>query len=295
MKSDKTDHLRYMTIGAGDEGWGIVVTTVGYQFIPPLSQYPLSKHPDDYNFKPQAGRVLNEYQLIYITSGGGYFESNSCRAQRIQAGTMILLFPGEWHSYYPDKDSGWDEYWVGFKGVHIDRRVENSYFSREEPLFHIGLSSSLIDLYGQVLRFTQEERAGYQQIISSIVLHMLGLVYYKHKNNSFTNTYVVDRINQARIMMKENIDEPLSPEDIAARLGLGYTWFRRMFKEYTGVSPAQYQQQLRILQAKKLLTSTEKSISDIAYELCFESVGQFSTFFRKREGITPSEFRQRNH
>ena len=295
MKNERLDQLRYMTIGGGDEDWGIVATTVGYQFIPPLSQYPLSKHPADYTFKPQAGRILNEYQLIYITSGSGYFESHSCRKQRIESGTMILLFPGEWHSYYPDNKTGWDEYWVGFRGLHIDRRVEKRYFTKEEPLFRLGLSATLIDLYGQVLRFSQEEKAGYQQIVSSIVLHMLGLVYYKRKNNSFTNTYVVDRINQARILMKDNIEEPLSPEDIAEKLGLGYTWFRRMFKEYTGVSPAQYQQQLRLLQAKKLLTATDKSISDIAYELCFESVGQFSTFFRKREGITPSDFRCRNH
>ena len=84
-------------------------------------------------------------------------------------------------------------------------------------------------------------------MISSIVLHILGSVYYKEKNNSFTNTYVVDKINEARILMKENIEDPLSPEEIAARLGLGYSWFRRMFKEYTGVSPAQYQLQQKLL------------------------------------------------
>ena len=41
---------------------------------------------------------------------------------------MILLFPGEWHSYYPDSETGWDEYWVGFRGVHIDRRVGKTLF-----------------------------------------------------------------------------------------------------------------------------------------------------------------------
>lgn len=74
-------------------------------------------------------------------------------------------------------------------------------------------------------------------MISSIVLHILGTVYYKRRNNSFTNTYVVDKINEARILMKEQVENPLTPEEIASRLGLGYSWFRRMFKEYTGVSP----------------------------------------------------------
>ena len=78
MEKRLSDQLRYLTISAIDEEWGIVVTTVGYQFIPPKGNYPLSKHPDNYNFKPQTGRILNEYQLVYITKGSGYFSSQSC-------------------------------------------------------------------------------------------------------------------------------------------------------------------------------------------------------------------------
>ena len=91
------------------------------------------------------------------------------------------------------------------------------------------------------------------------------------------------------------LDMGFSPEEIAARLGLGYSWFRRMFKEYTGVSPAQYQLQQKLLRAKELLTSTPLTISEIAYSLHFENAGQFSTFFKKKEGVTPSEFRDRTH
>lgn len=295
MNEQRNDLLRYMTISAMDEEWGIVVTTVGYQFIPPGCAYPLSRHPESYNFKPQTGRILNEYQLVYITKGSGHFSSQSCKPMKISAGTMILLFPGEWHSYYPDQATGWDEYWVGFRGPHIDKRVEKQFFTKEEPLHRIGLSATIVGLYEDILKFASQEKSGYQQMISSIVLHILGSVYYKEKNNSFTNTYVVDKINEARILMKENIEDPLSPEEIASRLGLGYSWFRRMFKEYTGVSPAQYQLQQKLLRAKELLTSTSLSISEIAYSLHFENAGQFSTFFRKKEGVTPSDFRERTH
>lgn len=134
-------------------------------------------------------------------------------------------------------------------------------------------------------------------MISSIVLHILGTVYYKKKNSSFTNMYVVDKINEARILMKEQIESenPISPEELAAQLGLGYSWFRRMFKEYNGVSPAQYQLQQKLLRAKELLTGTNLNISEIAYSLKFENAGQFSTFFKKKEGVTPSKFRERAH
>ncbi|MDH6303779.1 AraC-like DNA-binding protein [Parabacteroides sp. PF5-5] len=292
----QNDQLRYLTISNMDEDWGIVVTTVGYQFVPPKGRYPLSRHPEDYDFKPQNGRILNEYQLVYITKGSGYFSSQSCPGrQKISTGTMILLFPGEWHSYYPDPETGWDEYWVGFRGPHIDRRVEKQFFNMKEPLHHIGLSATIVGLYNDILKLASLEKAGYQQMISSIVLHILGSVYYKKRNISFTNAYVVDKINEARILMKEQTEHPLSPEEIASRLGLGYSWFRRMFKEYTGVSPAQYQLQQKLLRAKELLTTTSLNISEIAYALKFENASQFSTFFKKKEGLTPSKFRERAH
>ncbi|MDL2266182.1 AraC family transcriptional regulator [Parabacteroides sp. OttesenSCG-928-G07] len=288
----KNDSLRYLSIGATDDDWGISVSTVGYQFIPPQGNYPLSRHPEKYDFKPQTGRVLNEYQLVYITKGSGYFSSSTVKTQKIQAGTMILLFPGEWHSYYPDKETGWNEYWVGFKGVHIDRRIEKRFFTKEAPIFQIGVSATIVNLYEDILKFASEEKAGYQQLISSITLHILGLIYYKDKNNSFTNTYVVEKINEARIIMKENVETTISPEEIAKKLGLSYSWFRRMFKDYTGISPAQYQMQQRILRAKELMTDSSLNISDIAFTLKFENVGQFSTFFKKKEGISPTEYRK---
>lgn len=295
MNYEKEDIQRYLAVNSTDEEWGIVVTTVGRQTIEAGASYPPSRHPDSYTFRPQEGRVLNEYQLVYITRGQGTFSSQSCKRQQVGAGTMILLFPGEWHSYSPDPKTGWEEHWLGFRGPHIDRRVEKRFFCKEEPIHRIGLSSTILNLYDDIFRFAKEERSGYQQIISSIVLHILGVIYFKEKNNAFKDAYVVEKINEARQLMKERLENPPKPEVIAERLGLSYSWFRRMFKEYTGVSPAQYQAQQRLLRAKELLTTTRLSISEIAYSLHFESTGQFSTFFRKWENQTPSEFRERSH
>lgn len=293
MNELEKEQLRYLAISEIDEEWGLAVTTIGYQFIPPQGRYPSSEHPDQYNFKPQTGRILNEYQLVYITKGSGYFSSQSCKLRKIQGGTMILLFPGEWHSYYPDKETGWDEYWVGFRGSYMDKQVEKGFFSKKEPLLPIRLSATIVGLYEDILSIALQEKSGYQQMISSIVLHILGAIYYKEKNNQFNNTKVVDKINQARIIIKESLETSLTPEGLAVQLGLGYSWFRRIFKEYTGVSPARYQQQQRMLRAKEYLADTKMNISEIAYRLGFDNAGHFATFFKRKEGITPSEFRER--
>ncbi len=287
------DQSCYLTISERDVEWGIVVSTVGSQSINPRSAYPPTNHPKGYSFIPQSGRILSEYQLVYITKGRGVFTSKSCPTVEVEAGSIIFLFPNEWHSYEPDSTTGWEECWVGFKGEYIDERIKNGFFSKDKPIHKVGISSLMTDLYEDIFYHASKEERGCQQIVSSLVLHILGIIYYKERNSNFSNSDITDKINEARVIMKNSAHNPLPIEEIAHQLNVGYTWFRRMFKDYTGVSPAQYQIQQRIMLAKELLTTTDLKVAEIAYRLNFESGGQFSTFFKKREGITPTDFRDR--
>lgn len=292
MENNQAQNIRYFSITDSDEAWGIVVTTVGTQVAYPGEPYPVTQHPDSHNFNPLKGRILKEYQLIYITKGGGFFESQSCRKTRIKPGTVIMLFPNEWHTYRPDPDTGWSEHWVGFRGVFIDKRIDNGFFSPSRPIYQIGISSSILSLYEEIMHSTLKEKSGYQQLVSSMVLFILGKIYYKTKNASFTDSYAVEKINEARSLMRQQIERPESPEEMAKTLGVSYSWFRQMFKKYTGISPLQYQLQLKHLRAKELIERTELTISEIAFRIGFESVGRFCSFFRKREGVSPSQYRQ---
>lgn len=285
-------NIKYFSISALDEAWGVVVTTIGQQLIPPYSSYPLSQHPKSHIFNPANGRVLKEYQLIYISKGKGYFESQSCKRQKINPGTMILLFPNEWHTYEPDKDSGWFEYWVGFKGTYIDNCVKNGFFSPKKSVFYLGFNTEIIGLYEDILSHASSEKSGYQQLISGIVFYILGLVHFISRNDKFNDSFAVIKINEARAIMKQNIEESISPKNIADKIGVSYSWFRKMFKKYVDVSPAQYQANLKFLRAKELLDSSNLSITEIAYKLNFENVGKFSTFFHRKEGLPPSQYRK---
>ena len=295
MNTQMNNQLCYLTYSANDEAWGTIITTAGFQHISPHASYPPSQHPKNYNFCPQNGRILNEYQFVYIVKGSGTFISDHSKKRSVKTGDLLILFPGEWHNYYPDIDSGWDEYWVGFRGSYIEQLRSKQFFSIDNPILHIGISNSLIGLYEDLLRTAENEKSGYQIMLAGILQHITSTIMFKHKNQPFHDSYIIEKLAAARRIMKEQIEEPISPEIIATQLGLGYSWFRRMFKDYTGVSPAQYQIQLRLIRAKELLTRTALNISEIAYQLHFENAGQFATFFKKREGLTPSEYRNQAH
>jgi AraC-like DNA-binding protein len=116
-------------------------------------------------------------------------------------------------------------------------------------------------------------------------------VYFSVRNSRLQETEIATKIEKARLLMREHPDGSISPEQLALELNISYSWFRRMFKQHTGLSPAQYQQQIRTQRAKELLAGSRKTIKEIAYELNFESTNYFTSFFRQRVGVTPAAFR----
>lgn len=294
MENNKSKY-KYLQVCEQDEDWGMVSTTIGYQYILPHAHYPLLPHPDTYNFKKDGGRVLHEYQLVYITAGCGWFQSDSYPLTHLEAGTIILLFPDEWHAYHPDEDTGWDEYWIGFKGKFMDERVKKGFFRPEHCLFHIGYQHEIIDTHMKIAHAAEEEQVGYQQFISGCITQILGSLYYSTFQSTGTISKKEKQMEHARSLIKEIIvnAEAVGLEEVAKRLNISYALFRKEFKQVCGQSPGQYMQEVRLMRAKELLSNTAMSLSEIAYNLRFECVGQFSTFFRQREGITPRDFRKR--
>ena len=283
---------KYMLASERDALWGLTVSTVGYEEIKPREPYPTKGHADGYYFNLDKGRILNEYQLLYNPEGEGVFESSHCPPTRLKAGDMFLLFPGEWHTYHPDQSIGWKSRWIGFKGKNMDDRVRAGFLNPEKPIYHVGYSPDIETLYKRAYEAAIEEAALSQQVMAGIVNHLIGMMYSLERNIELgKNQIQVDMVNKARLLIRESLESDLSIQQIAEDLGVSYSNFRKLFKEYTGLSPATYQQELRLLRAKELLTTTEYSIKEIAYRLNFESPDYFSAKFKMKMGCKPSDLK----
>ena len=101
-----TQTSKYLLASERDKLWGLTVTTVGYEEIEPHDAYPTHGHADGYYFEVDKGRELNEYQLLYLTEGKGTFHSHTIREATLREGDLFMLFPGEWHSYHPNSETG---------------------------------------------------------------------------------------------------------------------------------------------------------------------------------------------
>ena len=283
---------KYLLANERDALWGLTISTVGYEEIIPGDPYPTKGHADGYYFNIEKGRVLNEYQLLYNPEGEGVFRSASCEETRLKAGDMFLLFPGEWHSYHPLPNTGWKSYWIGFKGKNMDDRVKAGFLTPEKPVYHVGYSSDIERLYRCAYEQATKEEAYSQQLMAGIVNHLIGMMYSLERNIELSkNQTHVDMINRARLRIREALESDLTIQKVAEDLGVSYSNFRKLFKEFTGLSPATYQQELRLMRAKELLSTTDLTVKEIAYRLNFESPDYFSAKFKAKMGCKPSDIK----
>ena len=283
--------FKYLLVNEKDRKFGLTVNTVGFQPIGPNTAYPSTDHPNNYYFNPVKGRTLSEYQILYISKGKGSFRSESTKKTDIKKGQIILLFPGQWHTYCPSIDTGWNEYYIGFEGEFADCMLRNEFINWKNQILDVGVNEELVSLFSAAIQIAKDEKKAAQQYLAGIVLHIIGMALSFSQNREFELDDSGQIIERAKIIMAENTHRQVSIQQIAANLGTSYSWFRKAFKEYTGFAPAQYFQELKLRKAKELLTETNLSIKEIAYELDFSSYEYFLSFFKKRVGVTPTDYR----
>ncbi len=287
------NYYKYLPLSVRDQAWGLSVLNAGCTRILPNQPYPFSSHPSHHNFTWTNGRVLQEYQLIYITKGEGLFESAAAGSLAVTAGTVLLLFPGEKHRYKPRPETGWDEYWVGFRGSMVDQLSAQGFLRPEKAWLAVGFDEYLLGIFLEIIEQSKKEKAGYQPLMAGAVMHLLGRLQAVQQQQYFAGKDVEVIVNKAKLLFKANLHQPVGVEEVARELGVGYSRFRKLFKTYTGIAPNQYHIQLKIQRAKELLLIPEKSVKEIAYELQFESNFFFSKQFKDKTGLTPAEYRRK--
>ena len=90
-----------------------------------------------------------------------------------------------------------------------------------------------------------------------------------------------------------NFDSKIDLKDLALLHGFSPYHLLRLFKSYYGITPKQYQINQRIKEAKIKLINGQK-VSESCYDVGFYSVTSFATLFKRKTGMTPSEFKKSN-
>lgn len=132
-------------------------------------------------------------------------------------------------------------------------------------------------------------------LVRQLVIHLLRshLTVRKSTRIELSRAGPVDRrLRRAIEFMHDNFGRELAVEEIASAAYLSEYHFARLFKQITGVTPHVYLANVRVEHARRLLSETSLSISEIATTVGYQSQSHFTKIFKSITGVTPRLYRE---
>ncbi|MBQ2942449.1 MAG: helix-turn-helix transcriptional regulator [Clostridia bacterium] len=241
----------------------------------------------DKNFSFE-GERHNFWELVYVVDGViGAAEDD--KIYKLQKGDIIFHMPMEFHRLWASDGTSPRAIILSFSlsgtdfGV-LDKGVFNISKEDEallkEAVRHTGLCREYED--------SQESQ------IAALNVERLMLNIIKNQTPDVRQQKTKGPLNYSRIInvMNENIEKNLCAEEIASLCGLSLSNLKKIFKNYSGVGVMDYFNNLKITKAMTMINEGVP-IYEISDALGFSSPNYFSECFKKRSGLTPTEYKRR--
>lgn len=263
------------------------------------------KKIEDQNYPHNTDRPHrhNYYEICVFVTGAGKHEIDF-KLFPIASQSIHFLSPGQVHLISREEN------YHGFL-IMFSREFYSSDFIKKDmlfdlPYFNNNTSKPILDLenrefieFLEIIKTMIRENAHDYELRANILRSYLHIFLLKCKaaflEQRTTTTSVADisyiTVNQFKILIEKCYKELHFVREYAELLALSPVQLNKMVKQITGKNASDMIINRIILEAKRLLNFTELSNKEIAYQMNYEDPSYFSRIFRKKTGITPSDFR----
>lgn len=241
-----------------------------------------SKGVDHLDFDPP------HYSLSVILSGRGRYEVGG-KCFRLKEGSLFHRFPGVVHSNWVESES-WEECFVDFGPSQCQAMISMGLISMDRPCGELPHDDNrvrrFLDLFHLYEKTPQDEST--RLLPQTLALAESCLREMKNHLNKARSPMV----QEAMAILGRSPSQRVSPEELCSIRGWKYETFRKAFRQQTGTSPHQYAIRHRMDEARlRLMANPSQVISELALELGYNNVYEFSRHFKQIVGVSPKHFR----
>ena len=237
------------------------------------------------------GPAVRAFYLIhYVTSGQGTYTVGGT-TYSVSAGQAFLIPPNESTVYTADEKDPWAYCFFAFDGKMAKELVERMGFTGSYVLTvnNNEICPLIIDTANRLIagQTVNADLFAVERLMQMVrfFADIKGESRHEDKN---MNNYVLLALNY----IQYNYFNDINVASISDMLAINRSYFFRIFKAETGVSPIQYLNNFRIMKAKQLLIESTMPIAEIALATGFTTPSAFYRLFNLKFGMSPSQYRK---
>ncbi|MBQ6823893.1 MAG: helix-turn-helix transcriptional regulator [Clostridia bacterium] len=249
------------------------------------SSHPLNKHPHFHDC----------HQIIFIVKGTVEFCVNG-KMLRAGAGDVAIFSRYENHSVVGCSD-GYERIVLHMDPAVVGRKSQVYSLLTDRPVGFCNIidvsenMERIKDIFSHIL-FEHNNPSKLADEMEQLLVKQLLIVVYRCASINFDNTYD-DVVVSVKRQFENEYGEPFTLAMLAKQQNLSISSLSHRFRTATGVSVMEYLQSCRMANAKQMLAETDRSIGEIVEKCGFSDNSNFSRTFKKLNGLSPSDFRQK--
>jgi AraC-like DNA-binding protein len=228
--------------------------------------------------------------FVSLTLSGECEYTYQKKTYTLKKGDLIFVDCKEHHTLQLKSSKKWDMIWIQFNGSNA-YAYYNQYVRQKKSIINIGNNDSIYALLNQMIELNRTKSAYCELLNSKYITDMLTELMILSGSVLDSNNYMPDYIKMAINDIDTHFMDDLSLDYFARVSCISKFHFLKEFKKYTGFTPYNYLQMVRINNAKRMLKYSDTSICNIAEEAGFNNVPNFFVTFKNKTGMTPLQFR----
>ncbi len=227
-------------------------------------------------------------ELLYIKNGS-YDVIGADVTNTLTKGDVVVFTPDCVHGL-KSLDDGCEYYCIT-----IDRRFCTDFgIPASHGQFSWVSTDGEINLcYSEIIHLMNTQPLCYREEVKALVLRILAIVYRSYNlTTEMCSTINNKMISQAIEYLNTHFSEPVTVEELSEYVGFSKYYFCRSFKQVTGKTVIDYLNNLRCINAKRLIMSGQYNVSESARLSGFNNLSYFSRTYIKHMGVSPSNEKQ---